>query len=102
MPEWATRMLRMDEDAIVIASGAAEMLLGGALLALPGERRRISAAIAAFFVVVFPGNVHHWRTGRPAPGLRTDRARFARLFLQPVLVAWALWVTRTDRDERRA
>ena len=27
-------------------------------------------------------------------GLDSDRARIARLFFQPVLVAWALWSTR--------
>lgn len=102
VPEWATRMLRMDPDAIVLASGAAELLLGGALLALPGKRARVGAAIAAFFVAVLPGNVHQWRTGRSAPLLRTDRARFGRLFLQPVLVAWAIWATRAAPAEGRA
>ncbi len=94
MPGWATRLLHTDKDAIVVASGAVEMVLGVALIALPEERRRIGAAIAAFFVAVFPGNVHQWRTGRSAPGLNTDHARFVRLFLQPVLVAWAWWATR--------
>lgn len=94
VPGWATRLLHTDKDAIVVASGAVEMVLGVALIALPEERRRIGAAIAAFFVAVFPGNVHQWRTGRSAPGLNTDRARFVRLFLQPVLVAWAWWATR--------
>jgi uncharacterized membrane protein len=100
VPDWATRMLRTDKDAIVVASGAAEALLGAGLLVLPRERRRIGAAIAAFFIAVFPGNVHHWRSGRPVPGMRTDRARFARLFLQPVLVAWAIWSTRSDGASR--
>lgn len=94
VPGWATRVLHLDKDAIVVASGAVEVLLGTALVALPRERGRIGAAIAAFFVAVFPGNVHQWRTGRSAPGLNTDRARFARLFLQPPLVAWAIWSTR--------
>ncbi|MCC4249656.1 MULTISPECIES: DoxX family protein [Microbacterium] len=94
VPDWATRLLRTDKDAIVVASGAAEVLLGFALVALPRERRRVGAAIGAFFVAVFPGNVHQWRTGRAAPGLRTDRARFGRLFLQAPLVAWAWWSTR--------
>lgn len=94
VPGWATRVLHLDKDAIVVASGAVEVLLGAALVALPRERGRIGAAIAAFFVAVFPGNVHQWRTGRSAPGLNTDRARFARLFLQPPLVAWAIWSTR--------
>jgi uncharacterized membrane protein len=68
-------------------------MLGAALVVLPRERRRIGAVVAAFFVAVFPGNVHQWRTRRPAPLMRTDRARFIRLLLQPALVAWALWST---------
>ncbi|SDQ90802.1 hypothetical protein [Microbacterium sp. cf332] len=91
VPDWATRVLRTDKDMIVVASGAVEIVLGAGLVALPKERRRIGAAIAAFFVAVLPGNVHQWRTGASAPGLDTDRRRFGRLFLQPVLVAWALW-----------
>jgi uncharacterized membrane protein len=94
VPDWATEMLRTDKDTIVVASGAVELMLGGALVALPRDQRRIGALVAAFFVAVFPGNVHQWRTGRSAPLLRTDRARFVRLLLQPVLVAWALWSTR--------
>ena len=31
-------------------------------------------------------------------GLDTDRARFIRLFFQPVLVVWALWSTAAWRD----
>ncbi|WP_431795382.1 DoxX family protein [Microbacterium enclense] len=94
VPDWATTLLRTDKDAVVVASGAVEVLLGVGLVALPRERRRIGAAVAAFFVAVFPGNVHQWRTGRSAPGLSTDRARFVRLFLQAPLVAWAWWSTR--------
>ena len=98
VPPWATRVLHTDKDMIVVASGAAELLLATALVTLPRERRRIGVAVAAFFAAVFPGNVHQWRTGTPAPGLRTDRARLGRLFLQPVLVGWALWAT--ARQER--
>ena len=94
VPDWATELLRTDKDAIVVASGAVELMLGGALVALPRDQRRIGALVAAFFVAVLPGNVHQWRTGRSAPLLRTDRARFVRLFLQRVLVAWALGCTR--------
>lgn len=94
VPDWATRLLRTDKDTIVVASGVVEILLGAALVVLPRERRRVGAAVAALFVGVFPGNIHHWRTGRDVPGLDSDAKRFARLFLQPVLVAWALWATR--------
>lgn len=94
VPDWATRLLRTDKDTIVVVSGVVEILLGAALLLLPGDRRRVGLAIAAFFVAVLPGNIHQWRTGRDAPFLDTDRRRFARLFLQPVLVAWAVWASR--------
>jgi uncharacterized membrane protein len=94
VPDWTTRLTTLDKDAIVVASGAVELLLAGALVALPRERRTVGRLVAAFFVAVFPGNVHQWQTGRSAPLMRTDRARFIRLLLQPVLVAWALGSTR--------
>lgn len=94
IPPWAVTTLRLDKDAIVVASGAVELMLGAALVTLPRERRTIGALIAGFFIAVFPGNIHQWRTGRSAPGLHTDRLRFGRLFLQPVLVAWAWWSSR--------
>lgn len=94
VPDWATRLLRTDKDTIVVVSGVVEIMLAAALLLLPGDRRRVGLAVAAFFVAVLPGNVHQWRTGRDAPLLDTDRRRFARLFLQPVLVVWAIWATR--------
>ena len=94
VPEWAVRMLRLDKDAIVVASGVVEVAFGVALVALPGERRRIGALLAAFFVAVFPGNLDQWRKGRSAFGLDTDRRRYVRLFFQPVLVAWAWCSTR--------
>ncbi len=98
VPDWATRLLRTDKDMIVVASGAVEIVLGAAVIGLPRERRRVGAAIAAFFAAVFPGNVHQWRTGASAPGLDTDRRRAARLLLQPVLVIWAIWATGEPRD----
>lgn len=94
VPEWATRLLRTDKDTIVVASGVVELGLAAALVALPKERSRVGIAVAAFFVAVFPGNVHQWLTKRSAPLLDTDSRRLGRLFLQPLLVAWALWSTR--------
>lgn len=101
VPDWATKATRLDKDAIVIASGAAEVALAIGLLALPKERRRIGVATAAFFVAVFPGNVHQWRTRRSTPGLDTEVRRFGRLFLQPLLVLWALWSTAEPAPARR-
>ncbi|WP_091233451.1 hypothetical protein [Microbacterium sp. 3J1] len=96
VPDWATKVSRLDKDAIVLASGAAEIALAAGLIALPRERRRLGVATAGFFVAVFPGNVHQWLTKRSTPGLDTDGRRFGRLFLQPLLVAWALWATREE------
>lgn len=101
VPDWATRLTRLDKDTIVIASGAAEVALAAGLLALPKERRRIGWATAAFFVAVMPGNIHQWRTRRSTPGLDTDARRFGRLFLQPLLVLWALWSTSGEAPRRR-
>lgn len=93
VPEWAERFLRLDKDAIVVASGVVELMLAGGLVLFPRERKHVGWAVAAFFVAVFPGNVHQWRMGRSAPMLDTDRRRFIRLLLQPILVVWALWST---------
>jgi uncharacterized membrane protein len=101
VPDWATRLTRLDKDAIVIASGAAEVALAAGLLALPNERRRIGWATAAFFVAVMPGTIHQWQTKRSTPGLDTDARRFGRLFLQPLLVLWALWSTGGATPRRR-
>ena len=45
-------------------------------------------------MAVFPGNIAHWVSRRDVPGLDSDDKRFARLFVQPVLVGLALWSTR--------
>jgi uncharacterized membrane protein len=84
----------LDKDAVVVASGAVEIMLGASLVALPESRRRIGAILAAFFVAVFPGNIEQYTKRRDGFGLDTDRKRLVRLFFQPVLVAWALWSTR--------
>lgn len=100
VPDWATRITKLDRDAIVIASGAAEVALAAGLIALPRERSRLGWATAAFFAAVFPGNVHQWRSQRSTPGLDTDTRRLVRLFLQPVLIAWALWATHPSAPVR--
>ncbi|MBD8220062.1 hypothetical protein IFU40_15615 [Microbacterium sp. CFBP 13617] len=84
----------LDRDAVVVASGVVEAGFGLALLVLPKERRRVGAALAAFFVAIFPGNIDQWRKRRSAFGLDTDRKRLVRLFFQPALVAAAWWSTR--------
>ncbi|GEB95025.1 DoxX family protein [Microbacterium lacticum] len=94
VPDLVTDALPIDKDAVVVASGAVEIMLGAALVVLPKERRRIGAILAAFFVAVFPGNIAQATQKRAAFGLDSDGARIARLFFQPLLVCWALWSTR--------
>lgn len=94
VPDLVTDVLPIDKDGVVVASGAVEIMLGAALVALPRERRRVGAALAAFFIAIFPGNIAQALGKRRGFGLDSDRARLVRLLFQPVLVAWALWSTR--------
>jgi len=87
VPDW----FPVDEDLTVLASGVVEIALGAAFVALPGKRRLIGGLLAAFLVVVFPGNVAQYVEGKDGFGLDTDTKRLVRLFFQPVLVLWALF-----------
>ena len=89
VPSW----FPIDEDVVVIASGLVEIALGAALIAMPRHRVVVGTVVAAFFVVIFPGNLAQWTEGVDAFGLDTDAKRVARLFFQPVLVIWALGAT---------
>lgn len=88
VPPWLPARL-----AIVYVSGVVELALGGALLAVRRHRALVGWVVAAFFVVIVPGNISQAVTGTPAFGLETDAARWGRLAFQPVLVLWALWST---------
>jgi uncharacterized membrane protein len=89
VPTW----LPLDADFVVIASGVVEICLGLALASLSKFQVQIGWLTAAFFIVVFPGNVSQYLTHTNAFGLNTDKARLIRLFFQPLLVVWALWST---------
>ncbi|CAM3542302.1 hypothetical protein [Deinococcus frigens] len=91
--------------AVSFPQNAARLLLGAALAfagsghltflhqdfqAQVPDSLRLGWIMAAFSVVVFPGNILQDLTHRDASGLNSDRARLTRLFFQPALVAWAL------------
>lgn len=90
--------------AVIAVSGVIELAFAVALFA--GWRLPLVGwLLAAFYVVVFPGNVSQFLTGTDAFGLDSDLARGARMLFQPVLVVWALWCTgawRAWRDRRPA
>jgi len=89
VPTW----LPLDGDFVVVASGIVEIVLGLSLIFLFKQRSYVGLAVAAFFILIFPGNISQYVNGIDAFGLNTDQARFTRLFFQPVLVVWALWAT---------
>jgi uncharacterized membrane protein len=89
-------------EELVWISGAIEIGFAVALIVWRSRRREVGWAIAAFFVLVFPGNVHQAVTGTDTFGLDTDAERWVRLLFQPVLIVAALWSTGTWVTRRRA
>ena len=97
VPTWVP----LDPDVVVVASGVVELGLGAALILAPRRYRpAVGGVTAAFFIAIFPANISQYAPGTAAFGLAPDRDRLIRLFLQPVLVAWALWSTRAWRAWR--
>lgn len=94
VPTW----LPLDRDFVVVASGLVEITLGLLLIAtlviLTKYRRVIGLITAAFFVLIFPGNINQYVNHINAFGLDTDTKRFIRLLFQPLLVLWAIWASR--------
>ena len=94
VPDW----LPLSDDVVIVASGIAEVALGAALIALPRYRVAVGWMTAAFFVLIFPGNISQFANRADGFGLTTDAARAVRLLFQPLLVLWALWATGAWRD----
>lgn len=88
-PEW-----------IVWISGVVEISFAILLLVAGKRVPLVGIALAAFFVIIFPGNISQALTQTSAFGLETDSARYIRLLFQPVLVAWALWCTNGWRERK--
>ena len=86
-------ILKSIADFVVLASGVVEIVLGLSLIFLWRYRVVVGWVVAAFFVAIFPGNISQYVNHVDAFGLDSDRARFIRLFFQPLLVIWALWST---------
>ena len=96
VPNWVP----LSADFVVIASGIVEIALGLSLLLLWKYRTQLGWITAAFFIVIFPGNISQYVNGIDAFGLDSDRARAIRLLFQPLLVIWALWSTGAWRSYR--
>jgi uncharacterized membrane protein len=89
VPDWVI----LDKNLVVVLSGLVEIALGVALLVARRYRPHVGFATGLFFIAIFPGNISQYVDGHAAFGLDSDGARLARLFFQPVLVAWAWWCT---------
>ena len=89
VPDWVP----MDKDTVVLLSGVVEIGLGLSLIFNTRRKVAMGLGLAAFFAMVFPGNLHQYDKHISAFGLDTDTKRLVRLFFQPVLMGWALWST---------
>jgi uncharacterized membrane protein len=83
---------------LVWVSGLFE-ILGGAGLLVPRTRRAASIGLVALYVAVFPANVNMALNHLTLDGVTPipPALLWARLPLQAVLIALALWVGRDDR-----
>jgi len=87
VPDWVP----LKKDDTVVYSGIAEILLGTTVALAPKKQRSLIGAVTAgFFAAVFPGNLSQYQNRKDGFGLDTDNRRFARLFMQPLLMAWAI------------
>ena len=96
VPHWVP----MDPDGVVMASGGVEITLGVGLAVLNRDRVLVGRLLAAFFILIFPGNIAQYVNHADGFGLNSDTSRLIRLFFQPVLIAWALWATGIPRQKR--
>ena len=85
-------------ELIIWVSGVIE--IGFALALVVGRRAlpTVGVLLAAFYVIIFPGNISQAITQTSAFGLDSDGSRYIRLLFQPVLVVLALWSTNGWRE----
>jgi len=95
VPRWVP----MDADGVVMASGGVEITLGVGLALLRRDRVLVGRLLAAFFVLIFPGNLAQYLNHADGFGLNSDTSRLVRLFFQPVLIAWASWSTAVPKNK---
>ena len=87
VPEWVP----LEKDDTVVYSGIVEIAMGTAIIAAPKRYESLVGKIAAgLFATVFPGNCTQYKERRNAFGLNSDNKRLARLFMQPLLLYWAI------------
>ncbi|MGV0857352.1 DoxX family protein [Empedobacter brevis] len=87
VPNWVP----LEKDDTVVYSGVVEIALGSSIILVSDKNKKlVGKVIAGFFAAVFPGNWAQYKNHRNGFGLDTDKKRLARLFLQPLLMLWAI------------
>lgn len=87
VPNWVP----LEKDYTVVYSGVVEIALGSSIILVSDKNKKlVGKVIAGFFAAVFPGNWAQYKNHRNGFGLDTDQKRLARLFLQPLLMLWAI------------
>jgi uncharacterized membrane protein len=82
--------------AMVYLSGAAE-IAGGLGMLIPPARRAAALGLMALLVAVFPANVYMATNPVEAGASALPQAAlWGRLLLQPVLIWWVSWCTKTS------
>lgn len=90
VPEWVP----LEKDDTVVYSGIVEIAMGTAIIAAPKKYESlVGRLVAGLFTAVFPGNIAQYKNRKDSFGLNTDNKRFARLFMQPLLLLWAIKAT---------
>ena len=90
VPQWVP----LEKDDTVVYSGIVEIAMGTAIIAAPKKYESLVGRLAAgLFTAVFPGNITQYKNRKDSFGLNTDNKRFARLFMQPLLLLWAIKAT---------
>ena len=97
VPPW----LPLSADLVVVLSGIVEIGLGLALIFLVKKRFYVGWIVAAFFLLVFPGNIAQLTEHRNAFGLDTELKRWLRLPFQLALIYLAVWSTGAWKEWRR-
>lgn len=81
------------KDTTVLASGVVEIAFGLAMVFAGKKKNQVGLALAIFYVLIFPGNIHQYQQHLDGFGLDTDSKRLGRLFFQPVLIFLTLYST---------
>ena len=82
VPNW----IPLEKDDTVVYSGVVEIVLGSSIILMSDKNKEL----VGFFAAVFPGNWAQYKNHRNGFGLDTDQKRLASLFLQPLLMLWAI------------